>query len=96
MYDNSMIQTTTLTASEARDDLYSIIKLASKGIESYQINLRGADPVVLMNKEELDSWLETADIMNNPKELKAIRASREEKGGISHQELINSLGLNEN
>ena len=91
-----MLNLQTLTASEARENLYTLVKSASQGLKSYQINLRGADPVVLINKEELDSWLETADIMSNSTEAQAIRTSRKEKSGISHKKLISSLGLNEN
>ncbi len=88
-----MLNSSTLTASEARDQLYTLIKLASKGLRSYEIKLRGADPVILISKDELDSWIETADIMSNPEEVSAIRSSRKEKTGISHEELIKSLGI---
>lgn len=77
----------TLTASEARENLYSLIKSAAKGTRSYEILLRGNEPVVLLNKAELESWQETLDILTNPKEITAIRKARKEKKLVSHEEL---------
>jgi prevent-host-death family protein len=91
-----MNTTATYTASEARRNLYSLIKKASKGLGSYEINLRGSDPVILMSKEELEGWIETMDIMSNPEEVKAIRQARKEvaKGQtISHKQLLKELSL---
>ncbi|MBI4057835.1 type II toxin-antitoxin system Phd/YefM family antitoxin [Candidatus Microgenomates bacterium] len=81
-----MNPTTSLTASEAREKLYSLIKNAAKGLRSYEIKLRGAEPVVLISKNEIDSWLETLDILSNPKEAKAIRSARKEKRLIPLEE----------
>ncbi|OGD62017.1 hypothetical protein A2160_00430 [Candidatus Beckwithbacteria bacterium RBG_13_42_9] len=87
------LNVTTYTASEARDKLYGLIKSASKGLRSYEIKLRGSDPVLLINKTELESWLETLDILSNPQEIKSIRKAKKEKKTFSHQQMMKSLGL---
>lgn len=81
----------TYTASEARKNFYSLVKKASKGLSSYEINLRDASPVVLIGKAELESWLETMDIMASPEEARAIARGRKDKTAISLKELLKEL-----
>lgn len=88
-----MIDTTIYTASEARKNLYNLIRSAAKGLKSYEIRLRDSDPVILVNKAEIEAWQETLDILSNPFEIKAIRRAKKEKKTISHQELLKSLKL---
>jgi len=85
----------TYTASEARDNLYDLVRSAGKGLRSYEITLRGAKPVILMSREELDSWIETFDVMSSPEEVSAIEAGRKTKKGkrISHQDMKKLLGI---
>ena len=87
------MNTTTYTASEARSNLYKLIREASKGLKAFEIRLRGSDPVVLISKEELEGWLETMDILSNPDEAEAIRKAKKEKKTISHKQLLKKLGL---
>jgi prevent-host-death family protein len=84
--------TTTYSASEARSKLYSLIREAAKGLKAFEIKLRGSEPVILMSKEELESWQETIDIMSNPKEAKAIDKARKSKKFISHEDVLKNLG----
>jgi prevent-host-death family protein len=88
-----MINTSTITASEARDDLYNIIRKASRGLRSFEIKLRGVEPVVLISKEELEGWLETLDIMASPEEVEAIAEGRKSKATISHEKMKKLLGI---
>jgi PHD/YefM family antitoxin component YafN of YafNO toxin-antitoxin module len=88
-----MNQITPLTASEARDDLYSLIKTVSEGLRSYEIKLRGSDPVMLISKSELESWLETLDILSSPEEVKTVRSAKKEKKLISQADVLKRLGL---
>ena len=88
-----MINTSVVTASEARDDLYNIIRKASKGLRSFEIKLRGVGPVILISKEELERWLETLDIMASPEEVEAIAEGRKTKKTISHEEMEKLLGI---
>lgn len=84
---------TPLTASEARENLYTLIRTVSGGLRSYEINLRGANPVVLISKSEIESWLETLDILSSPEEVKTINAGKKEKGLISHSNILKRLNL---
>ncbi len=93
MYAFGMDNTTTVTASEARQNLYSLIREASKGFRAFEIKLRGTNPVILMSKEELEGWLETLDIMASPEEAGAIKEARGAKKTISHKEMKKLLGL---
>ena len=86
-----MIDTSTVTASEARQNLYSLIRRASKGLRAFEIKLRGVEPVVLISKEELEGWLETLDIMASPDEVRAIEEGRRDKTGIPLEKLLKEL-----
>ncbi len=90
---NTLTSSQTLTASEARTKLYSLIKSAGTGLASFEITLKGADPVILISKSELDSWLETLDILSNREEVDAIRKSGKEKKNISHKKMLALVGL---
>lgn len=80
---------TTYSASEARKNLYKLLKNASRGFRAYEIRLRGnLDSVILINKSELESWLETLDILSSPEEIKAIREAKKQKKTISHKDLL--------
>lgn len=83
----------TYSASEARENLYTLIKSAAKGTRAYEVSLRGSEPVVVISKAELESWQETLDILSNPEETAAIRKARTEKKTISHAQLLKMLGL---
>jgi len=88
-----MDDTTVYTASEARKNLYNLIRSAAKGLKTYEIKLRDSEPVILVNKAELESWQETLDILSNPAEIKAIRQAKKEKRIVSHKDLLRSLDL---
>jgi antitoxin YefM len=88
-----MLKSTTLTASDARSNFYNLISEASKGLRSFEITLRGSNPVVLISKEELESWLETVDILSSPEEMQSIKSAAKKHKLISHADLKKSLGL---
>ena len=81
------------TASQAREKLYTLIKSASKSLRAYEIRLRGNEPVILVNKGELESWLETLDILSNPQEITSIRKARKQKRSLSHQDMLKAIKL---
>lgn len=88
------MNTISITTSEARKNLYDLIKEVSKGLKTYEIRLRGtSEPVMLVSKAELESWQETLDILGSPFERKAIELGRKDKKTISHKELLKSIGL---
>jgi len=86
----------TYTASQARSDLYNLIRSAGKGLQSYEITLKNSDPVILISKSELESWMETLDILSNPEEVEAIREGMKSKKRISFKDALKELGLDEN
>lgn len=83
----------TLTASEARANLYNLIKSAATGLKAYEITLRGTSPVILVNKAELEAWQETLDILSNKNEITSIRKARKQKKVIPHQKMLKSIGF---
>lgn len=91
-YDCSM-DVTSYSASDARQNFYSLIKSASTGLKAIEINLRGSDPVLMINKAEVESWLETLDILSSPKEMKALRSSLKDSKRIPLDDLKKSLGI---
>jgi PHD/YefM family antitoxin component YafN of YafNO toxin-antitoxin module len=87
------MNTISYTASNARKNLYTLIKTAAAGLNTIEINLRHTDPVVMMSKSDYDSWLETLDIMSNSEEIATIRRSLKSKTRITHLQLKKKLGL---
>ena len=86
---------TTLTASEARKNLYTLLKKASQGLQVFEISLRGNhDSVILINKAELESWQETLDILTNKEELMAVRKGKSQKKTIFHKQFLAAIGIN--
>lgn len=85
--------TITLTASEARENFYQLVKKASMGVQAFEIKLRGSEPVVLMSKSELESWEETLDVMGSPEEVEAIAEGRKTTKRISNDEMKKLLGI---
>jgi prevent-host-death family protein len=71
--------TNVYNASDARQNLYTIIKTVANGLEPIEINLRNTNPVIMMSKADYDGWIETLDIMMSPQELKTIRTGRKNK-----------------
>ena len=87
------MNTIAYSASDVRQDFYSLVKKASMGLNAIEINLRGSEPVLMINKAEVESWLETLDILSSPKELKNLRASIKDTKFITHEKLTKKLGI---
>lgn len=82
------------TVSEARKNLYDLVRDASSGVKTFEIKLRGSnESVVLINKSELEAWQETLDILSSPQEIKAIRKAKSQKKNISHKDMLKAIGL---
>lgn len=87
------MNTIAYSASDVRQNFYYLVKKASTGLNAIEINLRGNEPVLMINKAEVESWLETLDILSSPKELKNLRASIKDTKFITHEELTKKLGV---
>lgn len=90
---NDNLSYSPITASDARANLYALIKSASTGAKTHEIHLRGHKPVVLIGKHELESWLETLDVMANPEEVDAIAAAKQTTKTYSHKEFLKVIGI---
>lgn len=90
---NSLTPLKTYSINEARSNLYSLIKSAAKGIHAYEITTRSGESVILLGKAEVESWLETLDILTNTREITAIRKARKQKKTISHKDVLKTLGF---
>lgn len=87
------MDTICYNASDARDNLYTLIRSAAKGLNPVEINLRGTEPVVIINKSEVESWLETLDILSSDGEMCAVKQGKKVKKYVTHQEMKKKLGL---
>ena len=63
---------TTLTASQARQNLFALVKKSVKGHIPVKITSKNGD-VVLISQEDYESLIETLEILSIPGMLKSIR-----------------------
>ncbi len=81
---------TTITATNARQDFFEIVKGATEKHEVYHIRHRKGD-VVLMSEGEYESLIETLDILSTPGFKKGFElAQKEEQDGntVSFEEVF--------
>lgn len=83
----------TLTVSDARANLYEVVKEAGQGLINYEITQKSGQSVVLMSKEEYEGLLETMDILSNPEEAAAILESDRDEKTYTHEEVLKELDL---
>lgn len=67
----------TLTATEARKELFTLLKQSIRGHQQFRIAYKGGD-VVLLSQEDYESLLETLELLSTPGLLKSIRQARRE------------------
>ena len=83
---------TFYTASEARKNLYQLIRQAAKGLMKPEIYLQGTDqPVIMMSKEEFESLVET--VTPTPSERQALQEGQKTNEVIPHETVLEELGL---
>ncbi len=68
--------TKTLPLTEVRDHFTSILRDVSRLYDRCIITKKGKPEAVLMSYEEFEGWLETLEIMSNPKAVKRIKEAR--------------------
>jgi len=86
----------TISASQARNNFYSLLEAVSKKLKRITITLRGEAQVVLMHPDEVASWDETMEILADKKLLSRIlKSETERKTGktISEKKLMKKLGI---
>jgi len=67
----------SLTATEARKELFTLLKRSVRGHRQYRITHRQGD-VVLLSQEDYESLLETLELLSTPGLLRSIRRARRE------------------
>jgi len=70
----------SLTASEARSELFRLIKDASKSHRTFTITHKDGD-AVLMSKEDYESLIETLELLSIPGFLESIKKAKREIAG---------------
>jgi antitoxin YefM len=68
---------TSLTATEARQRLFSLLKNAARGHRVYRITHHEGDGV-LLSQEDYESLLETLELLSTPGLARSIRKARRE------------------
>ncbi len=69
---------TFISISDARNNLPGLVDKVSKTMERVTITVHGQPAATLINNEELESILETAEIMSIPNIKKDIEKSRKQ------------------
>ncbi len=86
----------TLSASKARSNFYTLLNEVSEKSRRFTITLRGGAKAVVMPPEEVEAWEETLEIMSNKKLAASIkRAEKELREGkmIPEDKLLKELGI---
>ncbi len=82
----------TLTATEARRDLFKLLKRSARGHQQFRITWDEGD-VVLLSQEDYESLLETLELLSTPGLLKSVRRARKEIAQGKTYPLEEVLGL---
>ena len=67
----------TLTPTQARKELFTLLKRSVRGHQQFRIASKEGD-VVLLSQEDYESLLETLELLSTPGLLKSIRRARRE------------------
>ena len=68
---------TSLTATEARQRLFALLKSAARGHRVYRITHNDGD-AVLLSQEDYESLIETLELLSTPGLARSIRQARRE------------------
>ena len=70
--------TTTLSVTEARNNLLNLIRESKAMLKRIVITKNGKPEAVLMSYDEFESWMETLEIAQDPKLVEEILQSKKE------------------
>ncbi len=62
----------TIPLKEARQNFSTLVDRVDRLSERFVVTKNGTPRAVLMSAEEFESWVETLEIMSNPKTVKAL------------------------
>lgn len=78
--------TTTLSITQARNELPTLVDNAKRKLSEYIITVNGAPAAVLISAAEYESWKETNEILSDPQLMESIRKGEEDvKAGRVHE-----------
>ena len=86
----------TLSITQARDELTTLVNNAQRKLNEYVITVNGSPAAVIISAAEYESWKETNEILCNPQLLKAIQKGDEDikKGNfVTFEDLKKELNL---
>ena len=89
---------TTLPASHARSNFYTLIDQVAHKFKRFTITRRGEAQAIVMHPDEVASWEETMDILADKKLVAQILKSESERKAsktISEKKLLKELGVSE-
>ena len=87
---------TTLSASKARSNFYTILEEVANKLKRFTITRRGEAKAVVIHPDEVASWEETMEILADKKLITQIlRSEIERKAGktVSEKKLLKELGI---
>lgn len=67
-----------ISVRELRKNLANVIKDTKTHYERYVVSKRGKPEAVLMSMDDYEGWLETLEIMSDPKAMEDIRLAEKE------------------
>jgi prevent-host-death family protein len=74
--------TKTMSLKQARSQFSSLIDKADRLSERFIVTKNGTPKAVVMGAEEYESWVETLELLSNPKAVKALQQGlRDAKAG---------------
>lgn len=75
----------TISSTEARKKFAEVIDNIGRGSARYTLTVNGKPRVVMMNAEEFEGWIETNDILSDPKLVAGIKRGQADiKAGRVH------------
>lgn len=75
----------TISLKEARNRFSAIVERVDRLSERYIVTKNGVPKAVVMSADEFESWLETLELLANPKAVKALEQGlKEAKAGKFH------------
>lgn len=70
--------TTTLSITQAREELTTLVDNAKRKFSEYIITVNGSPAAVIISAAEYESWKETNEILNDPQLMKSIKAGEKD------------------
>jgi prevent-host-death family protein len=72
----------TISLKEARSRFSAIVEKVDRLSQRYVVTKNGVPKAVVMSAEEFESWVETLELMSNPKAVRALEQGlKEAKSG---------------